>query len=65
MAQLTPQEQAVARFVAVGATNQQAAPELCISVKTVQYHLTHVYSKPGIRSRSELAAQFGESLPED
>jgi DNA-binding CsgD family transcriptional regulator len=60
MAQLTPQERAVAGLVAAGATNQQAALELFISVKTVQYHLTHVYSKLGIRSRSELAAQFRE-----
>lgn len=60
MAQLTPQERAVARLVAAGVTNQQAALELFISVKTVQYHLTHVYSKLGIRSRSELAAQFRE-----
>ncbi|MFE7300642.1 AAA family ATPase [Streptomyces sp. NPDC057579] len=60
MTQLTPQEQAVARLVAGGAANQQVALELFISVKTVQYHLTHVYSKLGIRSRSELAARFRE-----
>lgn len=63
MARLTPQEQAVARLVASGATNQQAALELFISVKTVQYHLTHVYSKLGIRSRSELAARFRQLPP--
>ncbi|WP_405845152.1 AAA family ATPase [Streptomyces sp. NBC_01518] len=63
-ARLTPQEQAVARLVAGGATNQQAALELFISVKTVQYHLTHVYSKLDIRSRSELAARFRE-IPAD
>lgn len=61
MAQLTPQERAVTRLVASGATNQQTALELFISVKTVQYHLTHVYSKLGIRSRSELAARFRET----
>ncbi|NGO08935.1 AAA family ATPase [Streptomyces sp. HC44] len=60
MAQLTAQERAVARLVAAGATNQQAALELFISVKTVQYHLTHVYSKLDIRSRSELAVRFRE-----
>jgi DNA-binding CsgD family transcriptional regulator len=60
MAALTPQEQAVARVVAAGATNQQAALELFISVKTVQYHLTRIYSKLDIRSRSELAARFRE-----
>lgn len=65
MSRLTPQEQAVARLVAGGATNQQAALELFISVKTIQYHLTHVYSKLGIRSRSELAARFREMPTQD
>ncbi|MGW4203853.1 helix-turn-helix transcriptional regulator [Streptomyces sp. NPDC004726] len=65
LARLTPQEHAVARLVAAGATNQQTAIELFISVKTVQYHLTHVYSKLGIRSRSELAARFREIPTQD
>ncbi|MFF0450327.1 AAA family ATPase [Streptomyces sp. NPDC004609] len=55
---LTPQEQSVARLVAAGASNQAVALELFISVKTVQYHLTHIYAKLGIRSRAELAARF-------
>ena len=59
--QLTPQEQAVARLVASGATNKQTALELYISVKTVQYHLTHIYAKLGIRTRSELAARSGQT----
>ncbi|MEU1520133.1 AAA family ATPase [Streptomyces sp. NPDC005811] len=63
MARLTPQEQAVANLVAAGATNQQVALELFISVKTVQYHLTHIYAKLGMRSRSELAARFRDSPP--
>ncbi|MER5177225.1 AAA family ATPase [Streptomyces sp. NPDC002896] len=58
LSRLTPQEQAVAQLVASGASNKQTASELYISVKTVQYHLTHIYSKLGIRSRSELAARF-------
>ncbi|MFI7644351.1 helix-turn-helix transcriptional regulator [Nonomuraea sp. NPDC049400] len=58
LSRLTPQEQAVARLVAFGASNKQAALEPCISAETVQYHLTHVYSKLGVRSRRELAAQF-------
>jgi DNA-binding CsgD family transcriptional regulator len=36
-----------------------------ISIKTVQYHLTHIYAKLGIRSRSELAARFRETQPQD
>ena len=60
MPRLTAQEQAVARLVAGGASNQETAVELFISVKTVQYHLTNIYAKFGIRSRSELAARFRE-----
>ena len=59
-AKLTAQEQAVARLVAVGMSNRQVAAELFVSVKTVQFHLTHIYAKLGIGSRSELAAQFRE-----
>jgi DNA-binding CsgD family transcriptional regulator len=56
---LTPQEEAVATLVATGMTNREAAAELFLSVKTVQYHLTRVYAKLGVRSRAELAALRG------
>ena len=55
---LTAQEQAVAELVAGGATNKEAARTLFLAEKTVQYHLTRLYRKMGIRSRSELAAAF-------
>lgn len=55
---LTPQEHAVVNLVAAGMTNKQAAQELFVSVKTVQFHLTRIYAKLGLRSRSELAARF-------
>ena len=58
MAALTPQERAVAKLVAAGLSNKQAAEELYISVKTIQYHLTHAYDKLGVASRSELAARY-------
>ncbi|GAA0529010.1 helix-turn-helix transcriptional regulator [Saccharopolyspora thermophila] len=58
LTELTPQEQAVTELVAAGMTNKQVAVELFISVKTVQFHLTRIYAKLGIRSRSELAARF-------
>jgi DNA-binding CsgD family transcriptional regulator/uncharacterized protein HemY len=57
-AQLTAQERAVAELVAAGATNKEAARALFLAEKTVQYHLTRLYRKMGIRSRSELAAVF-------
>lgn len=58
LTQLTGQEQAVAKLVAAGMSNKQVAVELYVSVKTVQFHLTRVYSKLGIGSRGELAARF-------
>lgn len=63
--QLTAQEQAVATLVAAGNSNKQAAVELFISVKTVQFHLTRVYAKLGINSRSELAARFRDEPTDD
>ncbi|MEU5259777.1 LuxR C-terminal-related transcriptional regulator [Amycolatopsis sp. NPDC021455] len=56
-ATLTPQEEAVARLVTRGMSNKEVAAELFLSSKTVQYHLTRVYAKLGIRSRTELAAR--------
>lgn len=60
---LTPQEQQVARMLAGGRTTREAAAALFLSPKTVEYHLRHVYTKLGIRSRSELVSSLG--LPAD
>ncbi len=53
---LTPQEEAVTTLVAQGLSNREVAAELFVSAKTVQYHLTRIYAKLGVRSRTELAA---------
>jgi ATP/maltotriose-dependent transcriptional regulator MalT len=53
---LTPQEQAVARLVATGRSNRDVAAELLLSVKTVEVHLTRIYAKLGVSSRSQLTA---------
>nr|WP_280712891.1 LuxR C-terminal-related transcriptional regulator [Brevibacterium marinum] len=52
---LTPQEMSVADLVVQGMTNAEVSRKLFIAEKTVQYHLTHIYGKFGIRSRTELA----------
>jgi DNA-binding CsgD family transcriptional regulator len=53
-ARLTPQELQVALVVAGGATNAEAAAQLFLSPKTIEYHLSNAYRKLGIRSRAEL-----------
>jgi DNA-binding NarL/FixJ family response regulator len=55
---LTAQELAVAQLVARGLSNRQVGSELFVSVKTVQFHLTRIYSKLRVSSRAELAALF-------
>jgi DNA-binding CsgD family transcriptional regulator len=52
------QERTVAALVASGLTNREVAASMLLSVKTVQFHLTRVHAKLGVRSRSELAARF-------
>jgi DNA-binding NarL/FixJ family response regulator len=54
-AELTPQEQAVAQLVARGLTNREVGAELVVSAKTVEHHLSRIYVKLGLRSRTELA----------
>lgn len=53
--QLTAQELQVALLVAAGATNREAAAQLYVSPKTIETHLSRVYRKLGVRSRTELA----------
>lgn len=51
---LSPQELQVARAVGQGLSNVEAAAALFVSRKTVEAHLTRVYRKLGVRSRTEL-----------
>jgi predicted ATPase/DNA-binding CsgD family transcriptional regulator len=49
---LTAREVEVLRLVAHGITNEQVADQLIISPRTVNTHLTAIYSKIGVSSRS-------------
>jgi predicted ATPase/class 3 adenylate cyclase/DNA-binding CsgD family transcriptional regulator len=49
---LSAREVEVLRLVAQGLTNEQVAEQLVISARTVNTHLTSIYSKIGISSRS-------------
>lgn len=55
---LTSTEGAVARLVAARLSNQEVAQRLMMSVKTVEYHLTHIYAKLGVASRRELGGRL-------
>ncbi|HYB01072.1 MAG TPA: LuxR C-terminal-related transcriptional regulator [Ktedonobacteraceae bacterium] len=50
--ELTEREAEVLRLVARGLTNEQVAEQLFISPRTVNSHLTSVYAKIGVSSRS-------------
>ena len=56
--QLTPQELQIARLVAEGKTNRDVAATLFVTPKTVEFHLTRVYRKLEIHSRSELVRRM-------
>jgi DNA-binding NarL/FixJ family response regulator len=57
--ELSPREREVADLVALGRSNKQVAATLFLSDRTVEYHLSAVYRKLGVRSRTELAATLG------
>jgi DNA-binding CsgD family transcriptional regulator len=52
---LTETETRVAKLVAEGLTNREAAAQLFVSSHTVGFHLRQVYRKLDVRSRTELA----------
>lgn len=52
--QLTPQEFQVSRAIARGLNNTEAAASLFVSRKTVEAHLTRIYRKLRVRSRTDL-----------
>ena len=56
---LSGREREVAGLVAQGRTNRQIAAELYLSEKTVESHLSRVFSKLGVSSRAEVAETVG------
>ncbi|WP_084558006.1 helix-turn-helix transcriptional regulator [Hamadaea tsunoensis] len=58
---LTATEQQVVDLVMAGCTNRQAADRLFISISAVEAHLTRIYAKLGVTSRTQLVRNL--SLP--
>jgi DNA-binding NarL/FixJ family response regulator len=57
---LTPSERRVAEMAADGPTNREIAQALFITQRTVEVHLTSIYRKLAINSRSQLATALAE-----
>jgi DNA-binding CsgD family transcriptional regulator len=61
---LTPTERRVAELVAEGLSNKEVATALVVSPKTVDGHLSNIYAKLGIHSRTQLSRRVAVEKPE-
>ncbi|HEY8584453.1 MAG TPA: helix-turn-helix transcriptional regulator, partial [Capillimicrobium sp.] len=60
--ELTPHELQVALLVAEGRTNREVGAALFLSPKTIEHHLSAIYRKLGLRSRTQLAALLSDEV---
>ena len=58
---LTPRQCEVAELVATGKTNRQIAEELYLSEKGVESHLSRIFDRLNVSSRTALAAMVERS----
>jgi DNA-binding NarL/FixJ family response regulator len=58
---LTPQEAQIAQLARAGLSNPEIGAQLFLSTRTVEYHLSKVFSKLQISSRHQLE----QALPDD
>lgn len=63
-ASLPPAERDVARLACEGLANKEIATRLFVPRRTVQAHLSHIYTKLGITSRVQLVRESGEWRPD-
>ncbi len=60
LAELSAAERRVAQLVVVGKRNREIAVELGVSVKSVEWHVSHILRKLSITSRTELAGALAQ-----
>jgi DNA-binding CsgD family transcriptional regulator len=56
--ELTGVEARIAALVGAGQTNREVAATMFMSVRTVESHLSRIYRKLGLRSRTELSGHL-------
>jgi DNA-binding NarL/FixJ family response regulator len=61
---LTRMERQVADLVAEGLTNPAIGARLFVSRRTVETHLSHIFTKCGLTSRTQVAAEVVRHAPE-
>ncbi|MEN0012114.1 MAG: AAA family ATPase [Solirubrobacteraceae bacterium] len=59
---LTPHEEQIAELVVGGASNKEVAGAMFLSPKTIETHLSRIYRKLGVGSRTQLAARLRDEL---
>ena len=62
---LTEREREVLRLLAEGLDNATIAEALCVTIKTVAYHVANILSKLGVASRLEAVVWVHNRLPDD
>ena len=60
LAELSAAERRVAQLVATGKRNREIAEELGVSVKSVEWHVSHILRKLSITSRQDLATALAQ-----
>jgi LuxR family maltose regulon positive regulatory protein len=58
---LNDREQSILRLMAAGLSNREIAEELYLSVNTIKWYSTHIYSKLGVNSRTKAVARAQEA----
>jgi len=58
MEKLTAREREVLEFLAKGYSNKEIATRLSVSVAAIRWHLTHIYQKLHVRSRTQAVSKF-------
>ena len=51
LSDLTPRETEILQLVLIGRTSKAIATQICVTEKTVEFHLAHIYAKIGVHTR--------------